>query len=267
MSYLRLFALGLASASLALTFNQLAGQVYHSDVPLGVLIAFDPHPGYGRSISCSPSSVASFTDCGSIALNSSIGAFREEGYPFEPFVKKETASFERQHFHPCARLDRHLCAGGARGDRASIGCTTAGQAAIGAMMEVSSGYGRFVGLSALPSSMSIYGIVVMFILNRPVTPLNAGGLFGVGLLSGLAFLMAAIYQGLCCAPPSPAPRPTPKSSASPSPRPRDRGGIRRVCLCLCPWWRPGAFPSNQLPCVVVSLQPGRSHGQSQKKPT
>ena len=82
---------------------------------------------------------------------------------------------------------------------ASIGCTTAGQAAIGAMMEVSSGYGRFVGLSALPSSMSIYGIVVMFILNRPVTPENSGGLFGIGLLSGLAFLMAAIYQGLCCA--------------------------------------------------------------------
>ena len=40
---------------------------------------------------------------------------------------------------------------------ASIGCTTAGQAAIGAMMEVNSGYCRFVGLSALPSSMSIYG--------------------------------------------------------------------------------------------------------------
>jgi V/A-type H+/Na+-transporting ATPase subunit K len=82
---------------------------------------------------------------------------------------------------------------------AAIGCTIAGQAAIGAMMEVSSGYGRFVGLSALPSSMSIYGIVVMFILNRPVTPTNAGGLFGIGVLSGVAFLVAAIYQGLCCA--------------------------------------------------------------------
>jgi V/A-type H+-transporting ATPase subunit K len=82
---------------------------------------------------------------------------------------------------------------------AAIGCTIAGQAAIGAMMEVNSGYGRFVGLSALPSSMSIYGIVVMFILNRSVTPANAGGLFGIGLLSGVAFLVAAIYQGLCCA--------------------------------------------------------------------
>jgi V/A-type H+-transporting ATPase subunit K len=82
---------------------------------------------------------------------------------------------------------------------AAIGCTIAGQAAIGAMMEVNSGYGRFVGLSALPSSMSIYGIVVMFILNRPVLPVNAGALFGLGVLSGLTFLLAAIYQGLCCA--------------------------------------------------------------------
>lgn len=82
---------------------------------------------------------------------------------------------------------------------AAIGCTIAGQAAIGAMMEVNSGYGRFVGLSALPSSMSIYGIVVMFILNRPVLPVNAGALFGLGVLSGLVFLVAAVYQGLCCA--------------------------------------------------------------------
>ncbi|MFQ6538005.1 MULTISPECIES: ATP synthase subunit C [Aphanothece] len=82
---------------------------------------------------------------------------------------------------------------------AAIGCTIAGQAAIGAMMEVNSGYGRFVGLSALPSSMSIYGIVVMFILNRPVSPENSGALFGLGVLSGLTFLLAAIYQGLCCA--------------------------------------------------------------------
>ncbi len=82
---------------------------------------------------------------------------------------------------------------------AAIGCTIAGQAAIGAMMEINSGYGRFVGLSALPSSMSIYGIVVMFILNRPVTAENAGALFGIGVLSGVAFLLTAIYQGLCCA--------------------------------------------------------------------
>ena len=81
----------------------------------------------------------------------------------------------------------------------ALGCTIAGQAAVGAMIEINGGYGRYVGLSALPSSMSIYGIVVMFILNRPVTVDNAGGLFGIGVGAGLAFLLTAIYQGQACA--------------------------------------------------------------------
>jgi len=80
-----------------------------------------------------------------------------------------------------------------------IGCTRAGQAACGAMIDVESGYGRFVGLSALPSSQIIYGIVVMFTLKRDVTVASAPGLFGVGILSGLALMVAAIYQGSCCA--------------------------------------------------------------------
>ncbi len=82
----------------------------------------------------------------------------------------------------------------------AIGCTIAGQAAIGAMIELKGGYGRFVGLSALPSSMSIYGIVVMFALDRPnITAEAAGGLFGIGLGAGFAFLLTAVYQGLACA--------------------------------------------------------------------
>ena len=39
LSYMRLFALGLASASLALTFNQLANQVYSSESGLGLLFS------------------------------------------------------------------------------------------------------------------------------------------------------------------------------------------------------------------------------------
>ena len=53
------------------------------------------------------------------------------------------------------------------------GCLIAGQAACGALLEVESGYGRYIGLSALPSSQTIYGIVVMFSLNRAVTMDNA----------------------------------------------------------------------------------------------
>jgi len=80
-----------------------------------------------------------------------------------------------------------------------IGCAIAGQAAIGAMMETESGYGRYVGISAMPSSQVIYGIVVMFTLNRTVEAASAPGLFGIGVLAGLALLFSAVYQGRCCA--------------------------------------------------------------------
>ena len=77
----------------------------------------------------------------------------------------------------------------------AVGCAISGQACIGAMLETEGSYGRYIGLSALPSSLVIYGIVMMFTLNRPVTPDNAGALFGIGVLAGLAFLYCGIWQG------------------------------------------------------------------------
>jgi V/A-type H+-transporting ATPase subunit K len=79
------------------------------------------------------------------------------------------------------------------------GVTRAGQAALGAMIDVEGGYGRFLGISLLPSSNVIYCIVIMFVLNRPVTLDNAPGLFAIGVLSGLAIGIGAYFQGLCCA--------------------------------------------------------------------
>jgi V/A-type H+-transporting ATPase subunit K len=76
-----------------------------------------------------------------------------------------------------------------------VGCTIAGQAACGALLEVERGYGRYIGLSAMPSSQTIYGIVVMFALNRPVTAANAPGLAAIGILTGVGLLVSAMYQG------------------------------------------------------------------------
>jgi V/A-type H+-transporting ATPase subunit K len=81
----------------------------------------------------------------------------------------------------------------------AIGCTRAGKAAFGAMMEVDGGYGRYIGLAVLPSSIVIYGIVIMFTLNRTVAVATAPGLFAVGVLVGVALLFLAILQGECCA--------------------------------------------------------------------
>lgn len=80
-----------------------------------------------------------------------------------------------------------------------IGCTVAGQAACGALLEVEGGYGRYVGISALPSSQTIYGIVVTFSLNRDVTAATAPGLAAIGVLTGLALMWSAMKQGQCVA--------------------------------------------------------------------
>jgi len=80
-----------------------------------------------------------------------------------------------------------------------IGCAIAGQAAIGAMLETEGGYGRYIGISVMPSSQVIYGIVVMFTLQRPVTAETGPAMFGIGIFAGLALLYSAILQGKTCA--------------------------------------------------------------------
>ncbi len=86
-----------------------------------------------------------------------------------------------------------------------VGCTRSGQAACGAMLEIESGYGRYVGVSALPSSQTIYGIVVMFTLagrglnDSGMIPQAAPALFAIGVLAGLALLASGAMQGRCCA--------------------------------------------------------------------
>ena len=79
-----------------------------------------------------------------------------------------------------------------------IGCLRGGAAACGAMLEVEGGYGRFVGAGAMPSSQTIYGIVVTMALPA-VTEGNSPGIFSLGFLSGLALLFSAMAQGSACA--------------------------------------------------------------------
>ena len=77
----------------------------------------------------------------------------------------------------------------------AVGVAIAGQAAIGAMLETDGGHGRFVGAAAIPSSNVIYGIVVMFALQRTITVENGGALFAVGGLLGVALMYTGIWQG------------------------------------------------------------------------
>ncbi|EFK10091.1 ATP synthase subunit C [delta proteobacterium NaphS2] len=80
-----------------------------------------------------------------------------------------------------------------------IGCSRAGQAAIGAMLEIESGYGRFIGVSAMPSSQVIYGVVVTLTFGGAISPTTAAGIFGIGVPAGIALMVSAVYQGYACA--------------------------------------------------------------------
>lgn len=79
-----------------------------------------------------------------------------------------------------------------------IGCLRGGMAACGAMLEVESGFGRFVGVAAMPSSQTIYGIVVTMALPA-ITASKSPGIFALGVLSGIALMFSALAQGAACA--------------------------------------------------------------------
>lgn len=67
------------------------------------------------------------------------------------------------------------------------------------MLEVERGFGRFVGVAAMPSSQTIYGIVVTMALPATLTATNSPGVFALGVLSGLALMISAFAQGSGCA--------------------------------------------------------------------
>lgn len=83
----------------------------------------------------------------------------------------------------------------------SIGCGIAGMASHGVMSRVDEGYGKFIGMSAVPSSQSIYGFVLMILMKNSIlagtlSPLAA---IGIGTFVGIAIMASSIYQGKCAA--------------------------------------------------------------------
>jgi len=85
----------------------------------------------------------------------------------------------------------------------AIGCGLAGMTSHGVMSKVDEGHAKFVALSAMPASQSIYGFALMVILNGKLQEIvEAGGntfpIFAIGLACGVAFMFSAIYQGKAC---------------------------------------------------------------------
>ncbi|GAB4237950.1 MAG: ATP synthase subunit C [Chlamydiales bacterium] len=83
----------------------------------------------------------------------------------------------------------------------SIGCGIAGMASHAVMSRVEEGHGKFIALSAAPSSQVIYGFILMLLMSRAIeagtlSPLSA---IAIGIGSGAAIMVSAIYQGRVCA--------------------------------------------------------------------
>lgn len=83
----------------------------------------------------------------------------------------------------------------------AIGCGIAGMASHGVMARVDENHGKFIGMSALPSSQAIYGFVLMLLMKNAIlaNTLSAWNGIGIGASIGLAVMLSAIYQGMCAA--------------------------------------------------------------------
>jgi V/A-type H+/Na+-transporting ATPase subunit K len=81
----------------------------------------------------------------------------------------------------------------------AVGCGIAGMASHGVMARVDEGHGKFIGMSAMPATMLIYGFILMLLMKGSIDAGSVSAMSGVfiGLSSGSAIMIAAIYQGLC----------------------------------------------------------------------
>lgn len=83
----------------------------------------------------------------------------------------------------------------------SFGCGIAGMASHAVMARIDEGHGKMIGMSAMPSSQTIYGFILMLLMNNAIKAgsLSPEGGIGIGISIGLALLFSSIMQGKCCA--------------------------------------------------------------------
>jgi V/A-type H+-transporting ATPase subunit K len=83
----------------------------------------------------------------------------------------------------------------------AIGCGIAGMASHGVMTHIDEGHGKYIGISAMPSSQSIYGFVLMILMRNALKAgtVSAMSAVGIALFAGLAIMLSAIYQGKAAA--------------------------------------------------------------------
>ncbi len=83
----------------------------------------------------------------------------------------------------------------------SVGCYIAGAASHAAMSRTEEGHGKYIGMSAAPSSQMIYGFLEMFLMAKAIQAGTLSPMSGVfiGIFAGAAIGISSIFQGMVCA--------------------------------------------------------------------
>lgn len=83
----------------------------------------------------------------------------------------------------------------------AIGCGIGGMASHGVMSRVDENHGKFIGMSAMPSTQAIYAFLLMLIMKGAIQAktLSAVSAIGIGTSVGLTIMISSIYQGMCAA--------------------------------------------------------------------
>jgi V/A-type H+/Na+-transporting ATPase subunit K len=83
----------------------------------------------------------------------------------------------------------------------AIGCGIAGMASHAVMSRVEENHGKFIGMSSVAATQSIFGFILMIMMKNSIVagtlpPLSA---IGIGTSVGLALLASSVYIGKCAA--------------------------------------------------------------------
>lgn len=83
----------------------------------------------------------------------------------------------------------------------SIGCCIGGMASHAAMARTEEGHGKFIGMAAAPSSQIIYGFILMLLMSQKILDgsLSSLSALAIGVSSGTAIMLSAVFQGKVCA--------------------------------------------------------------------
>jgi V/A-type H+-transporting ATPase subunit K len=79
----------------------------------------------------------------------------------------------------------------------SIGCGISGMASHAVMSRVEENHGKFIAMSAVASSQSILGFVLMLLMNDSIKAghLSPAGGIGIGISVGAALMASSIFIG------------------------------------------------------------------------